>query len=147
MTEISYTATLHVPPEEAFDFVSEPEHWPRFIDSMQSAQKSASWGTVGGRARMVTKILGRTVMSELVITEWNPPHRFRYTARQLGAPDLDNLRVFEGLDGETRLTGSTTLVFRSGLKGIADRVRLVALERLYHRAMRKLPEVIPHKSV
>lgn len=147
MTDISYGAELHVPIEEAFDYVSDPQRWSTFIHSIRSAQKSADWGTLGGHARTVTRILGRTVTSEMVVTEWEPPYRFRYTAHQRGAPDLDNLRVFEPLADGTRLTGTTTAVLRGGLTGLVDRVRWVALERLYHRAMRRLPEVIPHRSV
>src|SRR5215204_873625 len=95
--EIAYGAVVPLPPEAAFAFVSDPTTWPRFFDALESAGPLDGWGAVGGRGRMTTRFLGSSVTSELELTEWDPPRAFRYTARQAGRPDLDNLRVFTPL--------------------------------------------------
>ena len=140
--EISYGAVLTVEPDRAFAFVSDPHNWPTFFDSVQSAEALTDWGQPGGQGRMVTSFLGRTVISDLVVTEWDPPRVFRYTARQRGRPDLDNRRTFEQLEAGTRLVGTTRIETRPGLNGLIDRLSLRVLHRIYHRAMDRLPDVI-----
>jgi Polyketide cyclase / dehydrase and lipid transport len=141
MAEIGYGAVVPLPPDEAFAFVSDPTTWPRFFDTLESAEPLDEWGTVGGRGRMTTRFLGSSVTSELELTEWDPPRIFRYTARQAGRPDLDNLRVFTPVGTGTQLRGSTTIRPRPGLRGLMDRVTLQVLARVYGKAMRRLPTV------
>lgn len=139
---ITYGADLPVPPAEAFAFVSDPRTWPTFVDALRSADGGDEWARVGGRGRMTTMFLGRTVESTIELTTWDPPREFRYTSQQPGAPDLDNRRVFEPTSGGTRLRGTTEVVPRAGMKLVADRAQLLVLRRLYARAMKRLPEVV-----
>ena len=139
--EIAYGAVVPLPPEVAFAFVSDPTTWPRFFDALESAEPLDGWGTVGGRGRMTTRFLGSSVTSELELTEWDPPRAFRYTARQGGRPDLDNLRVFTPLGTGTQLRGTTTIRPRRGVRGLIDRVTLRVLARVFAKAMRRLPAV------
>jgi hypothetical protein len=142
MATISYTAVLPVRLDDAFSFVSNPTNWPSFFQDMQSAEVLDGWGAVGGTARMTNKLLGRTVISHLTLTEWEAPSRFRYRASQEARPAVDNLRVFEDIDGGTRLRGTTTITPRQGLAGLSDRVALRILARTYARAMTRLPAAI-----
>jgi hypothetical protein len=137
---IAYGAVIPLPPDEAFAFVSDPLSWPSFFASMRDSRRSDDWGSVGGRAEMSNVVLGRTITSELEVTVWNPPHEFRYTSRQAGAPPLDNRRVFEPDPAGTRLSGTTETVPRGGLPGLLDRVRVLALRRIFTAAMAQLPE-------
>jgi hypothetical protein len=139
---ISYQAVLQVAPDRAFAFVSDPRDWPMFFDAVRSAEALTGWGRPGGRGRLVTSFLGRTVTSDLEVTEWDPPRMFRYTARQRGRPDLDNRRVFEEHQGGTRLIGTTRITPRGGLHGLVDRLSLRVLRRVYRKAMARLPEVL-----
>lgn len=139
--EIVYGAVVPLPPDEAFAFVSEPATWPSFFATLESAAAGAGWGATGGHGRMVTRFLGSSVTSELELTEWDPPRTFRYTARQAGRPDLDNLRVFTPAADGTQLRGTTTIETRPGVKGVVDRLTLRVLARVYAKAMRRLPEV------
>ena len=139
---IGYGAELPVPPGEAFDFVSDPRNWPRFIASLVSAAGADDWGRVGGHGQMTTRFLGRTVESAMELTTWDPPREFRYRSRQPGAPDLDNRRTFEPVPNGTRLHGTTVVVPRPGVAGLADRAQVLALRRLYAGAMKRLPEVL-----
>src|SRR4026208_2011793 len=120
MAEIGDGAAVPLPPDEGFAFVSDPTTWPRFFDTLESAEPLDEWGTVGGRGRMTTRFLGSSVTSELELTEWEPPRVFRYTHRPAGRPDLDNLRVFPPVGTGTQLRGSTTIRPRPGLRGLMD---------------------------
>lgn len=140
MTEstISYGTDLPVPIDQAFDFVADPSTWPGFFPGIAAAAAGEDWGRVGGRGRMSTRFLGRTVNSDMELTEWDPPHSFRYTARQVGRPDLDNHRMFTVVPGGTRLVGTTTVRLRDGLPGVLDRISVAVLARIYTRAMARL---------
>ena len=104
--KITYGAVLPLPPEQAFDFVSDSTKWPTFFESMESAEALQGWGSPGGKARMVSKFLGRSVVSELELVEWDRPHRFRYTALTAGRPDMDNVRILRGRSGRHPTQGN-----------------------------------------
>lgn len=136
---MTYGAVVPLPPDEAFDFVSDPANWPSFIESMESAERLEGWGTPGGRARMVTRVSGRRLTTELELVEWERPTRFRYIGHNESRADMDNSRVFEAVPEGTRLTGTTTAHARPGLAMLVDLVAAVALRRMLHRAMKELP--------
>jgi glyoxylase-like metal-dependent hydrolase (beta-lactamase superfamily II) len=138
---IDYEAVLPLSEEEAFAFITDPDTWPSFFDSLRSTERDPDWGRPGGHAHMTNRVLGRTVHSELELTEWDPPRGFSYLAHHPGDPDLDNRRDLEAVPGGTRLHGTTTMVVRPGAAGMADRARLRVLDRMYRRAMAKVPEV------
>lgn len=138
---LAYGAVIPLPADEAFSFVSDPETWPSYFSSMRDSSKDDDWGRVGGRGQMSNVVLGRRITSVIEVTVWDPPHEFRYVSRQQGAPLLDNRRVFETVPGGTRLRGTTTLTPRSGAAGLVDRVRVLALRRIFAAAMARLPDV------
>ena len=137
--KITYGAVLPLPPEQAFDFVSDPASWPTFFESMESAEALQGWGSPGGKARMVSKFLGRSLVSELELVEWDRPHGFRYTARTPGRPDMDNVRTFDAVPGGTRLSGTTSAKARRAVGGVSDLISGLALHRVFKRAMKELP--------
>jgi hypothetical protein len=137
---LSYGAVIPLPPEEAFAFVSDPLNWPSFFSSLRDSSRDADWGGVGSRGQMSNVVLGRTITSEIEVTAWNPPHEFRYVSRQPGTPPLDNRRVLEPVPDGTRLTGTTEVTPRPGLAGLVDRARMLAVRRIYAKAMARLPE-------
>jgi hypothetical protein len=136
---LSYGATLPVPPSRAFAFVADPANWPTFFDGVRSVRKDDDWAGTGGHAHLTTAFLGRKVESHLEVTVWDPPREFRYVARQAGAPDLDNRRVFEPDPGGTRLRGTTEVLPRRGAVSVLDRGQVLVLRRVYARAMGRLP--------
>lgn len=146
MATFSFGAELPVPPDEAFSFVSDPTNWPLFIDNMTSAEALDGWGAVGGTAVMTNRFFGRSMTAHLTLTEWEAPTRFRYVARQEGRPDLDNLRVFEAVEGGTRLRGMTTATRRRGIAGLSDRFAFRAVGRMVSDGMARLPGVISQRS-
>lgn len=146
MTRLRYGAFVPLGQEDAFAFVSDPRNWPQFFDGMRSAEAGADWGTVGGHARMTNAMLGRSIESELELTVWDPPREFRYVARQPGRPELDNRRVFVPLPDGTRLVGTTDARMRGGVTGLTDQAVRLALQRTFHEAMAKLPQVAAGNS-
>jgi hypothetical protein len=138
---IAYGATVPLPVDKAFAFLSDPDHWPLFFSNIESVEKGADWGSVGGGARLTSAFLGRSVTSDLELTVWDPPREFRYVMRQPGNPSLDNRRTLEGVAGGSRLVGTTEAEPRGGLAGLADSLQLAMIHRVYGKAMGKLPGV------
>ncbi|GAA2149711.1 hypothetical protein GCM10009844_29680 [Nocardioides koreensis] len=136
----AYGAVVPLPPEEAFAFVCDPLNWPSFFSSLRDSSKGPDWGSVGGRGQMSNVVLGRSIVSEIEVTVWNPPHEFRYLSHQPGTPPLDNRRVFEPVAEGTRLSGTTEVTPRPGLPGLVDRARVLAVRRIFAAAMIQLPE-------
>ncbi|MBK6763414.1 MAG: SRPBCC family protein [Micrococcales bacterium] len=143
--KISYGAVVPLPPDEAFAFVSDPEKWPTFFESMRSVEKGDDWGAVGGHARMTNVLLGRSIESELELTAWDPPREYRYTARQPGPGAALPKGVRAGTRG-TQLSGTTEAALRRGLSGLIDRVWARALQGMFAKAMRRLPEAVRKTS-
>jgi glyoxylase-like metal-dependent hydrolase (beta-lactamase superfamily II) len=143
---IAYGAILPLEPDEAFAFVAHPANWPSFFDEVQHAEADPDWGRIGGHARMRLRFFGRTTTSELELTEWDPPHRFSYLARQPGAPSLTNRRVLTAVPGGTELRGTTDAVLPAGAAGIAGRLQLRVLDRAYRAAMDRLPDVAARRA-
>ncbi len=137
--QIKYGAVLPLPPEQAFDFVSNPANWGTFFDSVESAEALQGWGSPGGKARMVNKVLGREVVTDLEVLEWDRPHQFRYVAHSTDHPDMDNKRTFDAVPGGTRLTGTTDATARRGVGWVFDTISGLAVRRLYKRGMKELP--------
>ncbi len=136
---LAYEAVVPLPPDEAYAFVSDPLNWPSFFSSLRDSSRSEDWG-IGGRGQMSNTVLGRTITSQIEVTVWNPPHEFRYLSRQPGTPPLDNRRIFEPAAAGTRLRGTTVVIPRPGLPGVLDRIRVLALRRIFAAAMARLPE-------
>jgi glyoxylase-like metal-dependent hydrolase (beta-lactamase superfamily II) len=137
---IEYGTIIPRGPDEAFAFVAHPENWASFFDEVQHAEAGADWGRPGGHAVMTLRFFGRTTTSELELTEWDPPHRFSYLARQPNASTLTNRCGLTAVPGGTELRGTTEVVVRDGVAGVADRAQLWMLDRAYRTAMGQLPE-------
>jgi hypothetical protein len=144
--QITYSAGVPTTVGEAFDFVSRPANWPSFFQHMESAEALEGWGRVGGKAKMVNRILGQDVITDIVLVEWDPPHSFRYIGHSRGRADTDNRRVFDAVPGGTRLTGTTTAQVGPGLAGLLDRLTLLAAHRVFNRAMKRLPAQVALQS-
>jgi hypothetical protein len=132
----SHSVTIPLPPDEAFDFVVQPENWSRFFSTVRSAEVLDGWGAPGGRAR-IESTRGET--RDLEVIEWDRPRRFRYLLHTPGRPDADNLREFVPVPGGTRLTGSTNVAVRRGVAGAADLAAVVVGRRVFRRGIDRLP--------
>ena len=113
-----------------------------FFESMRSAEKGDDWGAVGGHARMTNAFLGRQITTDLELTVWDPPREFRSPGDPVGRPSagqLEGVRAgtrgnpVEGHDGDRGWSRAYRLV---------DRVKMRAIQRMYAKAMQRLPEVV-----
>lgn len=144
---VQLSAALPVDPERAFAVVSDPTAWPAFFAPIHTAEAGEGWGRPGGRARVRVRVLGRLVDSELEVLDWAAPHLLRYVTRQRGRPDLEHVRVLVPVTGGTRLLGTVRAADRTGPAGLADRVAFRALQRVYDRAMHRLPLLVAALAV
>lgn len=141
---VHFTSSVLLPVtiEEAFAFTSDPVNWPTFVPACRSVHV-LGWAVSGGRARITSRFLGRTLTSEVELTAWEPPTGFSYTLRTPGAPTLRNIRTFASHEGGTRVTATTEATPRPRAAGMADRVRLLAFRLMVRRAGRRLAAVVP----
>ena len=108
---------IHIdrPPQEVFDFMSDPANLPRWNSVIQSAE----WTTrgepgVGSTARLRARVLGsrKEVLWEFVA--WDPPRRYSYAMRQRFFPmaGLETVMTFEpeGRGTRVRFDGRAELV-------------------------------------
>ena len=131
---------LQLPAEQAFAIVADPVNWPLFTPNVRSLDKDDDWGRVGGHAHVTSVVLGRSVIMDLELTEWDPPRSFRYKVSQGGKPgNDDNRRLFEPVIDGTRLTGTTEIPARRGLAGLLDRSQMRIAHHVFTAAMARLP--------
>jgi Polyketide cyclase / dehydrase and lipid transport len=120
--------------EDGFDYIVDPRNWPNYWPGLISVEPGSRWRAPGDRARVVMRLLGRTVELEMTLRTFDPYLLVEYDSRQRAFPDVRHERGFsaEG-DGFAYRLG---VVFepRAGLRGLADRV---LLPRAIERAMRR----------
>lgn len=139
---ITYGAVLPLPTEDAFAFVADPLNWPSFSPGVREVIKDDDWGHVGSHAHLSSTVFGRTMKMDLELTEWDPPHAFRYTVSTNGGPrNDDNRRTFEALSAGTRLTGTTEIpAGRGTVRLLLDPLQRILLRVVFATAMAKLPK-------
>ena len=135
--KVTYGAHLPMSCEAAFELISRPENWPRFIRGIATVNNEG-FDQVGGRATTTARFLGREVSSGYELTEWDPPHAFRYNLVHEGRPTLDQIRVFTPEGGGTAFVGTSEGIPRVGLAGLFDRFQLMMLKRMMTTSMKRL---------
>jgi len=100
-----FTATIFInrPPQEVFDFVTDPANSAKW----QSGTESAEWSSegpvgVGSTIHSVGRLLGRELDLNIEITQWNPPDSYSTKAKS-GPLDVEATNKFESKDGGTLL--------------------------------------------
>lgn len=90
-------------------------------------------------ARVVTRVLGRQVVGDLEVLEWEPPRGFSYGLRAPGRPHFHNVRVFTPARGGTHLTGTTDIPLRRSPAGVLDLIMVLAVWVIFRRGIKNLP--------
>ena len=104
MINVEVSTVINRPIGEVFDFLSNMENNMKWRTSQQEVKKlSVGPIGVGTTYRMVNHVLGRRLETEAEVIEYEP-HR-KYTSRdKSGNLPLEAQRIFEPVDGGTRVT-------------------------------------------
>jgi uncharacterized protein YndB with AHSA1/START domain len=103
MAEFTVTTFIDRPPQEVFDFATNPANFPKW----QSGAVSADWTSegpvgVGSTMHSVSRLLGRELESDAEITQWDPPNLFGWKFNS-GPIKVENTNKLEPKDGGTLL--------------------------------------------
>ncbi len=103
---ITFEKSLFInhPPQEVFDFVSNPANDTEWRNSAESAEwVSEGPPGVGSTQHAVSKFLGRKIDSTVEITAWDPPNR--YGQKVVSGPVPFEVTIkFEPKENGTQLT-------------------------------------------
>ena len=106
MQTFEVTTFINRPPQEVFDFITNPANNSQW----QSGTKSAKWVSegpvrVGSIFHTVGQFLGRELTTDIEITQWDPPNVWGLKASN-GPLKFENTNKFEAKDGGTLLIQS-----------------------------------------
>ncbi len=95
---------INRPPQEVFDFLSNPANHPKYSRIAESAEwTSEGPHGVGSTYRGVGKALGRKIESTNEITKWDPPNQYGYKSIS-GSIPFDTTYTFGSSENGTRLS-------------------------------------------
>lgn len=106
MYEFEHSTFINRPPQEVFDYVTQPSNAPKWQGTVESAEW-ISEGPVGVDStwRGVNKFMGRKIEATLEITSWDPPNGHGF--KDVGGPvPFENTWKFEDKEGGTQVTMS-----------------------------------------
>lgn len=103
MAEFTVTTFIDRPPQEVFDYATNPAN----TNKWQSSNRSSEWSSngpvgVGSTIRSVGRMLGRDMEMDLEITAWDPPNLWGMKGSS-GPMKFTNSNKFEPKDGGTLL--------------------------------------------
>lgn len=79
MVQASYVAEIRRPPDAVFEAMTDVTQWHGWITALVELRDvPAEPIGVGSTFEMVTRFLGRTLVSDMTITEYEPGRRFVY---------------------------------------------------------------------
>ena len=129
---------------DGFDYIVEPRNWPEYWPGLVRVEPGSRWRAPGDRARVVMRLLGRSVELDMTLKTFEPYRLVAYTSVQRGLPEAHHERGFAG-DGdgfEYRL--AVAFEPRPGWRGAFDRVLVRrAVERTLARTVDNLDARLP----
>ena len=130
MYKFESSVYINRPPQEVFDFVTNPANNVRWM----SGTESAAWTSngppgVGSSYVGVFNFLGRKIEGEVEITAWEPPHRQSFKTVSGPIPS-QNTTTFEP-QGEGTLVTHTTQIEVGGFFKMAEGLVGKQLEKTY----------------
>ena len=101
MSTFTVSTFINRPPQEVFDFMTNPANYSQW----QNGTKSAEWTSngpvgVGSIVHSVGQLLGREIVTDTEITQWTPPSVWGMKASN-GPIKFENTNKFESKDGGT----------------------------------------------
>jgi hypothetical protein len=131
--------------ERGFSFITDTANWSRFWPGYVRLEEGSAWGTVGDRARLLVRLLGRERLLTMTLTRFEPNRLVTYTTTQAGLPDASHERHFEPDGSGFNFRLVVEYEPRGGIAGLFDRFLLArgvrrALQRT-HAALEQ--ELVP----
>ena len=125
-----FDVSLH----EGFDYITNMDNWPHYWPGLIRIEPNSRWHEPGDQARLVLRLLGRSVELEMTLRQFAPYRLVEYTSVQRGLPDAHHERHFEDADGELGYRIVVSYEPRPGWRRAFDRV---VVRRAIERAMRE----------
>ena len=118
MTEYHESATivLNVPIQAVFDFIAEIENLPNWAGAFDEIRDfSGNPVKVGSTWTSISKFMGREVVSQNCVTEWDAPHRVVFSIVNMAGDGVNTWTLEALAEDQTRFT----LQLDGEAKGIA----------------------------
>jgi hypothetical protein len=119
---------------DGFDYIVAPRNWPEYWPGLSRVQPGSRWRAPGDRARVVMRLLGRTVELEMTLRTFDPYRLIEYTSVQQGLPDLRHERGFSAAGDGFEYRLAVEVEPRAGLRGALDHG---LVRRAVERTMRR----------
>ena len=104
MGTFEFSIFINRPPQEVFDYISNPENdllWqPNLISSEWTTAEPAG---VGSTKHVVTRVFGRKVEVNVEYTDWDPPNMYRFKSDD-GPFSLVGTTKFEPKENGTQIS-------------------------------------------
>lgn len=120
--------------EEGFAYITDIGAWPEYWPDLERVWPGSRWREPGDRARLVLRLLGRSVELDMTLERFDRPRFIAYTSVQQGLPDARYERHFTATDNGFEYRLVVELERRSGLRGAFDRL---VVRRAVQRALRR----------
>ena len=131
---LELTHRFAVPLRSGFDYIVEPRNWPQYWPGTVRVEAGSQWRAPGDRARVVMRLLGRSVELEMTLRAFDPYRLVEYVSVQRGLPDARHERGFSAVGEGFEYRLAVEFEPRAGLRGAFDR-QLV--RRAVMRTMRR----------
>jgi Polyketide cyclase / dehydrase and lipid transport len=141
MTRIEAEHHFRVPLREAYDYITDLEHWPEYWPSLVRVEPGSQWREPGDQTRIVIRLLRHEVPLELTLRRVEPYRVVEYTSVQADLPPVRHERHWaQAGDGfDYRLV--VEYEPRRGLRGPYERVLLRwAIARALRQTITNLEE-------
>ncbi len=105
MIDIKVSAVIPRSVEEVFDYVSQPENWPHWQESVEDIQKiNPGPDGQGSRYHYKASVGGHNVATTVVVTEYRPHEEIAFEGDWAGNVRPQGNICFEPVDQGTRVT-------------------------------------------
>lgn len=136
---VELTHRFAIPLRDGFDYIIAPRNWSEYWPGLIRVQPGSRWRAPGDRARVVMRLLGRTVELEMTLRTFDPYRLIEYSSVQRGLPDVCHERGFSALGEGFEYRLAVEFEPRPGLRGAFDRTLLRrAVQRTMQRTVANL---------
>jgi Polyketide cyclase / dehydrase and lipid transport len=138
---LELTHRFAVPLRDGFDYITDLRRWPEYWPDLVRVEPGSRWSAPGDRARVVMRLLGRSVELQMTLRTLDPYRLVTYATVQHGLPDARHERRFTAAGDGFDFTLTVELEPRPGLRGVLDRVLVRrAVERTLRRTVANLED-------